>query len=163
MNDLEKKIIPEKIFETLFEFEKKFFKDQTRISQAEFQYSRENLYFELNKFYQNKKLYLLKSSGDKVCILQSMWDYGEHVVYRWLQPLGGRGSLSGEFGVMTEINNGTLDLIPNLLRNLRNALDKEQKRRKIICSSTYERKRLKTLEICKLSRYINIKEIVEKY
>ena len=163
MNELEKKIIPDKIFETLFEFEKKFFQEQTKIKGAEFQQSRENFYFELNKIYQNKKLYALKRSGDKVCILESMWFYGENIVYRWLQPLAGRTFLSGGLGVMTSINEGDINLIPNLLRSLRIANDKELKKRKIICKVAFERRLRKTKEICSLSRYINIKEIVEKF
>lgn len=157
MTNLNQKLLDDSILDILFEIEQRFTWHYKNIKLEDISVQKSNLYFDLNSLYQKHKLYLLLKEGDKLAILQSMFDYGEEQVWRWLRSLTVSREKATDEEICQAINECDKTFVVDLLKNLRIASDEELKRRGLCDRGYFLRRKAKTSEIFARATLMNLR------
>ena len=157
MNNLFEKELPEFVVDAFFEQENRLSQKKRQLNLNEISVAKGSLYFDLNKIYQKNKLYLLKRKGDMMFVLNTMFLYSEETTKKWLESIAIKRENSSEDEICEAINECENTFVIDLLKNLRNALDKEMYEKKMYNNNELMKRNLKTTEMFAKSVILNIK------
>jgi len=157
MSDLFNKLMPEFILDFIYEQEERLRSKNKEKKLEDIPKEKINLYFDLNKMFQKNKLYLIKRKGDMLFILNTMYIYGEEMTIRWLKSLTINRENSSEEELCNAINECETTFVIELLKNLRNTIDKQLVEENMINKGEYLDRRLVTTEMFAKSMLLNIR------
>ena len=119
---------------------------------------KEDFIYVMNDFYKRYEIDKIKKTGVIICILDTIFFYGEDKFEKWLKPLCNIESEKIVSDIIEAINTSSESLIIELIKNLRNAEDEERYKRRIINKRELKQRRNRTVDMWTWSTIINMRE-----